>query len=184
MEGSPEARITQFLVQVARGCFLYVKMVLDLLERGHLVIKSSSFNVLPLSLAEIFLLEFNLKFPSARAFQKVWENFALFYFLALILPKSLQVEDILSTALASLVPLTPVELYNSVNALSNVEIPMQWGEFLMRFSSLSGFLVRRADDTLMFFHPTFREWLVRRKDFESKKFLCDPRNGHAAIAFR
>ena len=71
MEGSPEARITQFLVQVARGCFLYVKMVLDLLERGHLVIKSSSFNVLPLSLAEIFLLEFNLKFPSARAFQKV-----------------------------------------------------------------------------------------------------------------
>ena len=71
VEGSPEARITQFLVQVARGCFLYVKMVLDLLERGHLVIKSSSFNVLPLSLAEIFLLEFNLKFPSARAFQKV-----------------------------------------------------------------------------------------------------------------
>lgn len=99
-------------------------------------------------------------------------------------PKSLQVEDILSTALASLVPLTPVELYNSVNALGHVEIPMQWGEFLMRFSSLSGFLVRRADDTLMFFHPTFREWLVRRKDFESKKFLCDSRNGHAAIAFR
>ena len=74
VEGSPEARITQFLVQVARGCFLYVKMVLDLLERGHLVIKSSSFNVLPLSLAEIFLLEFNLKFPSARAFQKVRVN--------------------------------------------------------------------------------------------------------------
>ena len=61
-------------MQVARGCFLYVKMVLDLLERGHLVIKSSSFNVLPLSLAEIFLLEFNLKFPSARAFQKVRKN--------------------------------------------------------------------------------------------------------------
>ena len=95
-----------------------------------------------------------------------------------------QVEDILATSLASLVPLTPVELYNSVNALANVEVPLQWGEFLMRFSSLSGFLVRRADDTLMFFHPTFREWLVRRKDFESKKFLCDPRNGHAAIAFR
>ena len=74
VEGSPEARITQFLVQVARGCFLYVKMVLDLLDRGHLVIKSSSFNVLPLSLAEIFLLEFNLKFPSARAFQKVRVN--------------------------------------------------------------------------------------------------------------
>ena len=184
VEGSPEARITQFLVQVARGCFLYVKMVLDLLERGHLVIKSSSFNVLPLSLAEIFLLEFNLKYPSARAFQKVNSMHSSSKPPSATLPNSLQVEDILSTALASLVPLTPVELYNSVNALANVEIPMQWGEFLMRFSSLSGFLVRRADETLMFFHPTFREWLVRRKDFESKKFLCDPRNGHAAIAFR
>ena len=138
-------------------------MVLDLIERGHLVIKSSSFNVLPLSIAEIFLLEFNLKFPSLKSFQKV--------------------EDILSTALASLVPLTPVELYNSVNALSMSE-PMAWGEFLMRFSSLSGFLLRRADDTLMFFHPTFREWLVKRRDFENKKFVCDPRAGHAAIAFR
>jgi ankyrin repeat protein len=138
-------------------------MVLDLLERGHLVIKSSSFNVLPLSLSEIFLLEFNLKFPSIQSFQKV--------------------EDILSTALASLVPLTPLELYNAVNALST-DAPMPWGEFLMRFSALSGFLLRRADDTLMFFHPTFRDWLVRRRDFESKKFLCDPRNGHAAIAFQ
>ena len=61
---------------------------------------------------------------------------------------------------------------------------LQWGEFLMRFSSLTGFLVRRADDTVMFSHPIFREWLYKRKDIESQKFLCDPRNGHAAIALR
>ena len=61
---------------------------------------------------------------------------------------------------------------------------MQWGEFLMRFSALSGFLVRRADDTLMFFHPTFREWLFKRSQNEPQKFLCDPRTGHAAIALR
>ena len=30
----------------------------------------------------------------------------------------------------------------------------------------------------------FREWLYKRKDIESQKFLCDPRNGHAAIALR
>ncbi len=41
----------------------------------------------------------------------------------------------------------------------------------------------RADDTVMFSHPTLREWLIRRRDFESRKFLCDPRVGHAAIAF-
>lgn len=163
LEGTPQERITMFLVQVAHGCFLYVKMVLDLIERGHLVIKSSSFNVLPLSLSEIFLLEFNLKFSSLRAFEKV--------------------QDILATALASLVPLTPQDLYNSVNAL-HCSSSIQWGEFLMRFSSLSGFLLRRADDTVMFFHPTFKDWLIKRREFDPKKFLVDPRLGHAAIAFR
>ena len=163
VEGSPQERITSYLVQVAHGSFLYVKMVLDLLERGHLVIKSSSFNVLPLSLSEIFLLEFNLKFPSLKSFEKV--------------------QDILSTAVASLVPLTALDLFNSINALHATNA-IQWGEFLMRFSALSGFLLRRADDTVMFFHPTFREWLIKRREFEPKKFVCDPRCGHAAIAFR
>ena len=66
----PETRFTQFMVQASKGCFLYTKMILDLIERGHLVIKSStSFNVLPLTLAEIFMLEFNLKFPSTKAFE-------------------------------------------------------------------------------------------------------------------
>lgn len=49
---------------------------------------------------------------------------------------------------------------------------------------LSGFLVKRLDNTYMFFHPSFREWLMRRDDGESTKFLCDLRLGHAAIAFR
>ena len=94
----------------------------------------------------------------------------------------LQVRDILSTALASLTPLTPVELFNSVNALlisdDNVPRlrqsimplppqhkpqvqtthPLQWGEFLIRFSALSGLLLRRADETVMFFHPALRDW--------------------------
>lgn len=49
---------------------------------------------------------------------------------------------------------------------------------------LSGFLVKRLDNTYMFFHPSFREWLIRRDEGESTKFLCDYRLGHAAIAFR
>ena len=46
---------------------------------------------------------------------------------------------------------------------------------------LSGFLVRRGDDTVMFYHPLFREWLIRRAD-SSSKFLVDPRVGHLALA--
>ncbi len=152
---TPQSRFTQHLTRAARGCFLFIKMTLDLLERGHLVIKSSSgFNVLPTTLAQIYLLEFNLRFPSERSFEKV--------------------RAILSVALAALTPLTPAELLASVNALSK-QPELMWGEFLMRFSSLSGFLLRRADDTVMFGHPTLREWLIRRGDFESTKFLCDPR---------
>lgn len=49
---------------------------------------------------------------------------------------------------------------------------------------LSGFLVKRLDNTYMFFHPSFREWLMRRDEGESTKFLCDLRLGHAAIAYR
>ena len=96
--GQPQTRFVNFMLQESQGCFLYSKMVLDLIERGYLVIKSSSFNVLPLSLSELFLLEFNLKFSSTRSFEKV--------------------QDILETALASLVPLTPSELFSSFNALS------------------------------------------------------------------
>lgn len=36
----------------------------------------------------------------------------------------------------------------------------------------------------MFFHPSFREWLMRRDEGDSTKFLCDLRLGHAGIAFR
>ena len=163
-ENSPQIRFTHFMLQASHGCFLYVKMVLDLIERGFLVIKSSSFNVLPMTLSEIYLLEFNLKFPSTKAYEKV--------------------QDILATALASLVPMTPVELFSSINAMTTGP-QLQWGEFLMRFTNLTSFLIRRADDTVMFIHPTFREWLYKRKDGpESQKFLCDPRNGHAAIALR
>ena len=45
MEDNPQVKFQQFLVQAAQGCFLYAKMVLDLLDRGSIVIKSSSFKV-------------------------------------------------------------------------------------------------------------------------------------------
>ena len=82
MEGTSDSRLAQFLVAAARGCFLYTKMTLDLIERGHLKIKSSSFNVLPLTLSEIFMLEFNLKFPSSRAFDKVIFLYLYFTFFS------------------------------------------------------------------------------------------------------
>lgn len=64
-------RFCQHLLGLCRGSFLFAKLTLDLFERGHLVAKSTSFKVLPVTLAQIYLLHFNLRFPTASAFQKV-----------------------------------------------------------------------------------------------------------------
>ena len=40
------SKFQQHLQTLSRGCLLFVKMVLDLIERGHLVLKSSNYKVL------------------------------------------------------------------------------------------------------------------------------------------
>lgn len=60
-----------YLQGLARGSFLFVKLTLDLVERGSLVAKSASFKVLPVTLAQIYLLHFNLRFPTVSSFQTV-----------------------------------------------------------------------------------------------------------------
>lgn len=162
-EGS-SGKFAQHLLSLSKGSFLFAKLTLDLIERGSLVIKSNSFKVLPVTLSQIFLLSFNLRYPTQSAFDKV--------------------SPILAVCLAALHPLTLLEIFHSINALVT-EAPLEWNEFINRFKMLAGFLVKRIDNTYMFFHPSFREWLIMRRDeTESSKFLCDLKTGHAAIAFR
>lgn len=161
--GSQTARFAAHLSGLARGNYLHAKLTLDLIERGHLVTKSSSFKILPISLSEMYLLHFNLRFSSQSAFERV--------------------QPILSVCLASLNPMSLLEMYHSVNALLSSE-PLAWEEFVQRVRLLRGLVVQRSDDTYMLFHPSLREWLVRRDEGESAKFLCDARAGHAAIALR
>ncbi|XP_050719827.1 protein TANC2-like isoform X3 [Eriocheir sinensis] len=161
--GSAQHRFTHYVVAQSRGSMLYIKLILDLVERGHLVMKSGSFKVLPQTLSEIFLLFFNLRFPSVRSFEKV--------------------QPILNVVLASLNPLSLPEIYHSVNAGLLFKF-LSWDEFLNCFRILNSFLVKRLDDTYMLFHPALREWLARRSEGESPKFVCDPRAGHANLALR
>ncbi|XP_042230874.1 protein TANC2-like isoform X3 [Homarus americanus] len=161
--GSSQHRFTQYVVTQSKGSILYIKLILDLIERGHLVMKSGSFKVLPQSLNEIFLLLFNLRFPSVRSFEKI--------------------QPILNVVLASLNPLTLPEMYHSVNAGLLYKF-LSWDEFINCFKVLSSFLVKRLDDTYMLFHPALREWLARRAEGESAKFVCDTRAGHANLALR
>ncbi|KAH8370818.1 hypothetical protein KR093_005100 [Drosophila rubida] len=159
-----QAKFVTHLQALSRGSMLYAKLILDLIARGQLVVKSSSYKVLPVSLAQIFLLHFNLRFPTARSFE--------------------QTAPILNVCLAALYPLTLDEIYYSMEALQHGQEPLSWPQFMQRFKLLDGFLIKRLDNTYMFFHSSLREWLMRRDDGESSKFLCDARLGHAGIAFR
>ncbi|XP_052415398.1 protein TANC1 isoform X2 [Carassius gibelio] len=156
------SKLSAHLVARSQGSYLYLKLTLDLFEKGHLVIKSSSYKVIPVSLSELYLLQCNMKFPSASAFERV-------------LP-------LLNVALASLHPLTDEQLFRALNS-GSMRGELEWEDFQQRMDALSCFLIGRRDRTRMFCHPSFREWLVWRADGESTDFFCDPRSGHALMAF-
>ncbi|XP_067110924.1 LOW QUALITY PROTEIN: protein TANC1 [Osmerus mordax] len=156
------AKVSSHLMALSQGSYLYLKLTLDLFERGHLVIKSASYKVVPVSLSELYQLQCNMKFMSNSAFERC--------------------QPVLNVALASLHPMTDEQLFHAMNA-GSVRGELRWDDFLQRMDILSCFLVKRRDKTRMFCHPSFREWLVWRADGESSDFLCDPRSGHALLAF-
>uniref|UniRef100_T1IZI4 RING-type domain-containing protein n=1 Tax=Strigamia maritima TaxID=126957 RepID=T1IZI4_STRMM len=136
MDSALQTRFTSHLLHQSRGSFLYLRLTLDLVERGQLVMKSTSFKVLPQNLNEIYMLHFNLKFPSVRSFERI--------------------DMILNVCLASLYSMNLLEIYHSVNAGGSKPLIL-WEDFIQRMDILTGFLIQRQDGTYMFFHPSFRE---------------------------
>lgn len=209
LDNAAFAKLSTHLKALSRGSYLYLKLTLDLIEKGYLVLKSSSFKVsrclgpgaiycmsrfllvfhtlpvcvclslsvkvhrmfpyktdlrcfsmsppqvVPVSLAEVYLLQLNMRFPTQSSFERA-------------LP-------LLNVAVASLHPLTDEQAYGAVNAGAVRGPALDWEDFQGRLELLSPFLVRRRDGTRMFTHPSFREWLIWREDGEKTKFLCDPR---------
>uniref|UniRef100_A0A3P8TYL1 Tetratricopeptide repeat, ankyrin repeat and coiled-coil containing 2 n=1 Tax=Amphiprion percula TaxID=161767 RepID=A0A3P8TYL1_AMPPE len=163
LDNTALAKLTSHLKSLSRGSYLYLKLTLDLIEGGYLVLKSSSFKVVPVSLAEVYLLQLNMKFPTQSSFQRV-------------LP-------LLNVTVASLHPLTDQQLFEVVNAGAVIGGTLQWAEFSQRLEQLSSFLLRRSDGSRMLNHASFREWLMWREEGQDDRFLCDPRSGHTLLAF-
>ncbi|NXD26149.1 TANC1 protein, partial [Spelaeornis formosus] len=155
-------KVSNHLIMRSLGSYLYLKLTLDLFQKGHLVIKSASYKVVPVSLSELYLLQCNMKFMTNSAFERA--------------------QPILNVALASLHPMTDDQIFQAINA-GQVNSEQQWEDFSQRMEALSCFLIKRRDKTRMFCHPSFREWLVWRAEGENTDFLCEPRNGHALLAF-
>nr|XP_043906356.1 protein TANC2 isoform X3 [Solea senegalensis]XP_043906357.1 protein TANC2 isoform X3 [Solea senegalensis] len=163
LDNAALSKLTGHLKSLSRGSYLYLKLTLDLIERGYLVLKSSSFKVVPVSLAEVYLLQLNMRFPTLSSFQRV-------------LP-------LLNITVASLHPMTEQQLFEAVNAGALTGGALQWEEFALRLEQLSSFLLRRSDGSWMLNHTSFREWLVWRDEGQDDRFLCDPRSGHTLLAF-
>lgn len=147
-------KVSNHLIMRSLGSYLYLKLTLDLFQKGHLVIKSASYKVVPVSLSELYLLQCNMKFMTNSAFERA-------------LP-------ILNVALASLHPMTDDQIFQAINA-GQINGEQQWEDFSQRMEALSCFLIKRRDKTRMFCHPSFREWLVWRAEGENTDFLCEPR---------
>lgn len=152
--GAQYDKLTSHLTAQSTGCMLYAKLVLDLIERGALVLKSAGYRVLPINLAEVYQLEMNIRFPTTRSFERS--------------------APLLSVCLASLYPLTADELRDCA-ASRYIKLTNVQSSFEQNLEQLGGLLLRRRDGTLVFFHPTFREWLFHREDPSNVKFLCDSR---------
>ncbi|XP_068162412.1 protein TANC2 isoform X2 [Antennarius striatus] len=162
MDNTTFGKLSTHLKALSQGSYLYLKLTFDLIEKGYLVLKSSSYKVVPVNLAEVYLLQCNMRFPTQSSFERA-------------LP-------LLNVAVASLHPLTDEQIYQAINA-GSLQGTLDWEDFQQRVDNLSVFLVKRRDGTRMFVHPSFREWLIWREEGEKTKFLCDPRSGHTLLAF-
>ncbi|KAJ8254414.1 hypothetical protein COCON_G00210260 [Conger conger] len=162
MDNTSFGKLSAHLKALSQGSYLYLKLTFDLIEKGYLVLKSSSYKVVPVSLAEVYLLQCNMRFPTQSSFERA-------------LP-------LLNVAVASLHPLTDEQAFQAVTA-GSVQGAVDWDDFQQRLDNLALFLVKRRDGTRMFVHPSFREWLIWREEGEKTKFLCDPRSGHTLLAF-
>jgi len=151
---SSHVKLAAHVATLSAGSMLYARLVLDLIERGPLVLKGSGYRIVPVNIVEVFQLEMNLRFATSRAFDRT-------------LP-------MLSICLASLYPLTAEEIEDALISrrvrLSSSGI---CDELRRTLELMNGLLVRRPDGTYSFFHPTFREWLMCRDD--CGKFQCDVR---------
>ncbi|XP_076818833.1 protein TANC2-like isoform X2 [Clavelina lepadiformis] len=165
-----QKQLSQHLLKLACGSFLFLRMTLDLIEQGAIVPKSAGFKVIPVNMHEVFLLQCNLRFMSYTSFDEV--------------------RDVVAVALASLYPLKDDQLYQAVcSGLPPNHLP--WPKFKQQLELLDAFLVQSAPSGgRVFFHPCFREWLLGQSISlqrggtlqSSSKFRVDVKRGYALLA--
>nr|XP_002121336.3 protein TANC2-like [Ciona intestinalis] len=115
-----QKHLGQHLIKTSKGNFLFLRLTLDLIEKGSIVPKSSGFKVIPVSVHEVFLLMCNLRFMSYTSFDDV--------------------RDVIAVALASLYPLKDDHIYQAIcSGLPPNQLPR--AKFKSQMDMLSELLV-------------------------------------------
>jgi hypothetical protein len=153
-DDEPIHHFATHLVSVSGGSMLYIRLTLDLIECGALHLKSQSYSALPVSLAEVYMLMFNLRHTTLSTYERV--------------------SSIYAVLIASVRPLTLHTVWSICNA-SRSDEPMDWTEFVDRYTHIRDMLVDNGDNGVTIVYPSLRDWLTRRQDGTSTKFLADIR---------
>lgn len=115
-------KFTNYLSALSHASFLFVKMTLDLIEKGSLIIKSSNFKVLPQTINDLFRLYFNLKFSSRLAYDRLAAH-------------------VFAVCLCASRPLTLDEIYDAIGCATVANEKLTMHELLDQINGLDGFLL-------------------------------------------
>lgn len=185
-----QIKFTNYLSSLCQSSFLFAKLILDLIEKGCLIIKSSNFKVLPKNIDDLCRLYFNLKFSSRLAYDRLAAH-------------------IFSLCLGTFRPLTLDEIYDALNcAYVNVNEKLTLNDLLDQMNSLDGFLIsfkyfdvdydlKLNNNTVRtplytFAHTAIRDWWFQSGHNMTqnatagrfKKTFYDPRWGNFLLSMR
>lgn len=125
LDANFQNKFAQHLIGLSECNYLFVKLTLDLIEKGNLVVKSANFRVLPRTFDDLLRLYFNLKFQSRVSYERL---------AALIF------NVLMSSTLASSRPLSLDDIYETLNCafLSSEKISIN--DLSEQISHLDGFV--------------------------------------------
>jgi hypothetical protein len=156
------ARLVQLLMNNAAsdnngggGGFLYLRLVLDQLIAGQLVLKSEAMRLLPHNLAEALQLYFNLHFPTAASYGLVRDLFAV----CLTSPR-------------------PRSLAEATEILGSSGSSVTYREVVQSQGRVADLLALRSDGSLMFQHSLVEAWLTGPS---AGRFRVSLRRGHGLM---
>lgn len=124
-------KFIQHLINLSEFNYLFIRLTLDLVEKGNLIIKSANFKVLPKNFDDLLKLYFNLKFQSRASYDRLASH-------------------IFTILLGSNRPLSLDEIYETLNCAHLINEKITHNDLIDQINSLDDFI-----SPFLFYDPDF-----------------------------